>query len=48
VKEARIWAGIHFRHSCDVGAEQGLKLSRYMLANFLQPLEDDQGEDEQD
>jgi hypothetical protein len=42
VKEARIWAGIHFRHSCDVGAEQGAKISSYVLENFLQPLEDQQ------
>jgi len=41
VIEARIWAGIHFRNSCNVGAEQGLKLSRYVLENFLLPLEDD-------
>ena len=37
-REARIWAGIHFRNSCDVGAEQGLNLSAYILENALQPL----------
>ena len=36
--EARIWAGIHYRFSCNVGAEQGLKLSNYVLDNFLLPL----------
>jgi hypothetical protein len=43
VIEARIWAGIHFRNSCNVGAAQGLKLSRYVLENFLLPLHDDDG-----
>ena len=45
VKEARIWAGIHFRNSCNVGAEQGLKISRYVLENFLLPLDDDDERD---
>lgn len=47
VKEARIWAGIHFRNSCNVGAEQGLKISDYIRANFLLPLEnnDDDGKE---
>ena len=27
VLEARIWGGIHFRNSCNVGAEQGMKIS---------------------
>jgi hypothetical protein len=40
VKEARIWAGIHFRNSCNVGEEQGLALANYVLSNFLQPLGD--------
>jgi hypothetical protein len=41
VIEARIWAGIHYRNSCTVGAEQGMKISSYVLNNFLLPLEDD-------
>ncbi len=41
VIEARIWAGIHYRFSCDVGAEQGMKLSSYVLANFMVPLDHD-------
>ncbi|HWV98761.1 MAG TPA: vanadium-dependent haloperoxidase [Candidatus Acidoferrum sp.] len=45
VKEARIWAGIHFRNSCNVGAEQGMKLSRYVLENFLLPLDDEDDRD---
>lgn len=38
VIEARIWAGIHFRNSCNVGATQGMKLSSYIFENFLRPL----------
>ena len=38
VGEARIWAGIHYRFSCNVGAEQGMKLSSYVLDNFMLPL----------
>jgi hypothetical protein len=41
VIEARIWAGIHFRNSCNVGAKQGMKLSHYVLHNFLLPLDDE-------
>ena len=45
VIEARIWAGIHYRNSCNVGAEQGMKLSNYVLENFLVPLDDDDDQD---
>jgi hypothetical protein len=53
VLEARIWAGIHFRNSCNVGAEQGMKISNYVLENFLLPLRghhhhDDDDEDDDD
>jgi hypothetical protein len=48
VIEARIWAGIHFRNSCNVGAEQGMKLSSYVLEHFLLPVSDDlDGADEE-
>ncbi len=39
VKEARIWAGIHFRNSCNVGEDVGLEIADYVLDNFLLPLE---------
>jgi hypothetical protein len=42
VKEARIWAGIHFRNSCDVGETQGTALAEYVVSNFLLPVEDEQ------
>ena len=41
VKEARIWAGIHFRNSCNVGEQQGINLSNYIVENFMRPLPHD-------
>jgi len=41
VKEARIWAGIHYRNSCNVGEAVGLQISDYVLDHFLLPLEDE-------
>ncbi len=46
VKEARIWAGIHYRNSCNEGEAVGLQIADYVLANFLLPL-DVQDNDEQ-
>ena len=39
VKEARIWAGIHFRNSCNVGGAMGAALGDYIADNALRPLE---------
>lgn len=36
--EARIWAGIHYRHSCNVGQAVGRSVADYVLDNFLLPL----------
>jgi len=36
--EARIWAGIHYRHSCDVGQTVGRTVADHVLDNFLLPL----------
>jgi hypothetical protein len=36
--EARIWAGIHYRHSCDVGQSVGHAVADYVLDNFLLPV----------
>lgn len=38
VKEARIWAGIHFRTACEVGEAVGLEIADYVLDNFMLPL----------
>jgi hypothetical protein len=36
-KEVRIWGGIHFRNSLNVGETMGRKLGDYLLANNLNP-----------
>ena len=36
-KEVRIWGGIHFRNSLNVGEAMGHKLADHLLANYLQP-----------
>jgi hypothetical protein len=36
--EARIWAGIHYRHSCEAGQNVGRAVADYVLDNFLLPL----------
>ena len=41
VKEARIWAGIHYRNSCNVGQAVGLQIADYVLDNFMLPLRED-------
>lgn len=38
VKEARIWGGLHFRHSVNVGGDMGVALADYLVDNFLRPL----------
>jgi hypothetical protein len=46
VKEARIWGGIHFRNSVNVGGDMGIALGDYVVENFLLPLEDDDEADD--
>jgi hypothetical protein len=42
VKEARIWAGIHFPNSCNVGEAIGVAIGDYVLSHFLLPIDEDQ------
>jgi hypothetical protein len=35
---ARIWAGIHYRFSTEVGTDMGRKIGQYVVQNALQPL----------
>jgi hypothetical protein len=35
---ARIWSGIHYRFSTEVGADMGRKIAEYTLRNYLRPL----------
>jgi hypothetical protein len=49
VKEARVWAGIHYRNSVNVGGDMGVALGDYIVKNVLRPLEDcDEGHQEGD
>jgi len=36
-KEVRIWGGIHFRNSVNVGEAMGRKLAEHLVANYLKP-----------
>lgn len=38
-KEARIWGGIHFRNSCNVGEALGQTVADHVLDHFLLPLD---------
>ena len=46
VKEARVWGGIHFRFSCEVGEAVGIQIADYILNNFLLPLHHDDDDDD--
>jgi hypothetical protein len=35
---ARIWSGIHYRFSTDVGTDMGRKIGEYTVQNYLRPL----------
>jgi hypothetical protein len=39
IAQARIWAGFHYRFSTVVGDDMGHKIGRYVVANFLQPVQ---------
>jgi len=36
-KEVRVWGGIHFRNSLDVGEAMGRKIADHLVANYLKP-----------
>ncbi|MET0606810.1 MAG: vanadium-dependent haloperoxidase [Beijerinckiaceae bacterium] len=36
-ENVRVWGGIHFRNSLDVGADMGRKIAAYLIANSLAP-----------
>jgi hypothetical protein len=38
VKEARIWAGIHFRTACNIGQDVGQTVADYAIDNVLLPV----------
>jgi hypothetical protein len=36
-EEVRIWGGIHFRNSLEVGDAMGRKIAEHLLANYMKP-----------
>ena len=36
-KEVRIWGGIHFRNSLDVGDAMGKRIADHLVANYMKP-----------
>jgi hypothetical protein len=36
-KEVRIWGGIHFRNSMEVGEAMGRKVASHLMANYMKP-----------
>jgi hypothetical protein len=36
-KEVRIWGGIHFRNSLEVGEAMGRKIAGHLVANYMKP-----------
>ena len=38
VSNARIWSGVHYRYSTEVGARMGGEIGTYAIANYLKPL----------
>lgn len=38
VSNARIWSGVHYRNSTEVGARMGGQIGAYATANYLKPL----------
>jgi hypothetical protein len=48
VVDARVWAGIHFRHADEIGASIGERIAEWQR-RFLQPVDDDRdAEDDRD
>ena len=48
VKRARVWAGIHYHNSTEVGGAMGIALADYIVDNFLRPLNDEGQEEDRD
>jgi hypothetical protein len=38
VSNARIWSGVHYRNSTQVGVKMGGEIGSYAVANYLKPL----------
>ena len=42
-RDARVYAGIHFREGCEAGARQGAKIARFVVQHELRPLKGKRG-----
>lgn len=38
VSDARVWSGVHYRFSTEVGQKMGKEIGQYAVKNYLQPL----------
>jgi hypothetical protein len=38
VQSVRIWGGIHFRNSLDVGHQMGRKIAVFLVENSIKPM----------
>jgi hypothetical protein len=38
IDDARVWAGLHWRHSMRHGAQIGRKVAKHVCDNFFQPV----------
>jgi hypothetical protein len=38
IDDARVWAGLHWRHSMRHGAKIGREVARHVSGNFFQPI----------
>ena len=38
-KEIRIWGGVHFRNSLDVGDAMGRRIADHLVGNYLKPVQ---------
>jgi hypothetical protein len=39
MKNGRVWGGMHFRHSTEVGAELGKDVAKWVAKHYFQPIE---------
>ena len=37
---ARVWGGMHWRHSTEVGTKLGMRVGKYTATHLLKPLDD--------
>jgi hypothetical protein len=41
ITDARVFGGIHFRTSCEIGNDLGRSVGNYVLTHALRPQDDD-------